>query len=151
MDLINTYNITMIVLSTTVLMNLLVALMGSTFIRHSNLGRQMWWLEFSDLVLRYERRLSAKVRWTVHVRVQSQGFLSTSSLFLKYTYHDNLIDSIDDDVIRWGRGGRIARSIVPASALAIPATTASASITLSPCLGRLGTKISTRTCTKNMR
>ena len=89
-DLINTYNITMILLSTTVLVNLLVALMGSTFIRHSNLGRQMWWLEFSDLVLRYERRLSAKVRCTVHIRVQSQGFLSISSLFLKYTSHDNL-------------------------------------------------------------
>ena len=40
-NLINLYNLAFIVFSTTVLVNLLVALMGSTFTRHSQLGRQM--------------------------------------------------------------------------------------------------------------
>jgi hypothetical protein len=60
--LINLYNLSYLVLGTTVLVNLLVALMGSTFTRHSALGRQMWWLQFADLVLRYESRLSTRKR-----------------------------------------------------------------------------------------
>jgi hypothetical protein len=60
--LINLYNLSYLILVTTVLVNLLVALMGSTFTRHSALGRQMWWLEFADLVLRYENRLSTRKR-----------------------------------------------------------------------------------------
>jgi len=41
-SLMNLYNLAFIVFSTTVLVNLLVALMGSTFTRHSQLGRQMF-------------------------------------------------------------------------------------------------------------
>ena len=61
-DLINLYNLAFILLVTIVLVNLLVALMGSTFTRHSHLGKQMWWLEFADLVLRYESRLGKRAR-----------------------------------------------------------------------------------------
>jgi hypothetical protein len=36
--------------------------MGSTFTHHSQCGRQIWWLEFADLVLHYEKRLRAAQR-----------------------------------------------------------------------------------------
>jgi len=61
-ELIKLYNLAFILLVTVVLINLLIALMGSTFTHHSQLGRQMWWIEFADLVLRYEKRLSATKR-----------------------------------------------------------------------------------------
>jgi len=61
-NLINVYNLAFILFSTTILVNLLVALMGSTYLRHTQLGRQMWWNEFADLVLRYEQRLSERQR-----------------------------------------------------------------------------------------
>ena len=59
-NLINLYNLAFILFTTTILVNLLVALMGSTYLRHTQLGRQMWWLEFADLVLRYEQRLTER-------------------------------------------------------------------------------------------
>jgi hypothetical protein len=61
-NLINLYNLAFILFTTTILVNLLVALMGSTYLRHTQLGRQMWWLEFADLVLRYEQRLTERQR-----------------------------------------------------------------------------------------
>ena len=61
-SLINLYNLAFILFTTTILVNLLVALMGSTYLRHTQLGRQMWWLEFADLVLKYEQRLTERQR-----------------------------------------------------------------------------------------
>ena len=59
-QLVNAFNLIFILVVTIMLVNLLVALMGSTFSQHNHLGRQMWWLEFADLVLRYEQRLNRK-------------------------------------------------------------------------------------------
>ena len=59
-QLVNAYNLIFILMVTIMLLNLLVALMGSTFSQHNHLGRQIWWLEFADLVLRYEQRLNRK-------------------------------------------------------------------------------------------
>ena len=59
-QLVNAFNLIFILVVTIMLVNLLVALMGSTFSQHNHLGRQIWWLEFADLVLRYEQRLNRK-------------------------------------------------------------------------------------------
>ena len=61
-ELINLYNLSFMVLATIMLVNLLVGLMSSTFTHHNRIGRQIWWLEFADLVLRYEQRLSQQQR-----------------------------------------------------------------------------------------
>ena len=47
-----------IIISTLMLMNLLIGLMSNTFAKELARGRQIWWLEFASLVLRYESRLS---------------------------------------------------------------------------------------------
>jgi hypothetical protein len=60
--LIHLYNLAFILFATIVLVNLLIGLMGATLTHHNSKGRQMWWLEFADLVLRYEKRLSKKQR-----------------------------------------------------------------------------------------
>ena len=61
-DLINVYNLAFVLLVTVLLVNLLIALMGSTFTHHSQSGCEIWWVEFADLVLQYEKRLSAAQR-----------------------------------------------------------------------------------------